>query len=570
MKSSLNLLQRLPSAGDRSSAILSGFQPLFSHPSFTKLLDASLPSRGFGPSAILFTQFGHLIDVETCNCIIRRYTDSGKHLYSVFVYTQMHRLDIRPDNSTFPSVLKSVAQLCYAGFGQSVHCSVIKMGFRSDIYASTSLVYMHCGFGQCKEARRIFDEMPERNTVSWNSLISGYAHMGKFREAIDVFRELLGSDVRPGEVTMSSVLSACAHLGALDQGMFIHDYIKNNGLMLNVYVGTALIDMYAKCGDIDAAEKVFLSMPDKNVHTWNVMISGYAMNGRGEVGLQSFNRMIMENFKPDGLTFLGALCACCRQGFVEEGRTLFARMRNEFGLEPTIEHYGCMVDLLGRGGFLDEAVEMIHFMSLQPDPAIWRALLFACRFHGHAEIGEFAIQKLLALQPWNAENYVLLSNAYVHDKKWAEVGEVRKLMDSKGIRKVPGWSSIEIDSAMYVFQASDSIGPGYQNVRNMLADMKEKLKLLGYEADTGMVLYDVEEEEKEHNLIHHSEKLALAFGLLNSSSNTLRIMKNLRICHDCHHFFKLVSAVYRRNIIVRDIYLFHHFSGGICSCKDYW
>ncbi|RAL39111.1 hypothetical protein DM860_011597 [Cuscuta australis] len=604
MKRSLCLLQQLPAAGRYcSSANLLGFQPSkmarlppthliessvehtepvqintrmidrdtpFSHSSFTKLLDTSLPSRGFGISAFLFDQFGHLIDVENYNCIIRRYTDSGKHSYSVFVYTQMHRLDVRPDNSTFPSVLKSVAQLSYVGFGESVHSSAIKLGFGSDIYANTSLVYMYCVFRKCKDARMLFDQMPERNMVSWNSLISGYSHIGKFREAIDVFREMLGSNIQPGEVTMSSVLCACAHLGALDEGRFVHDYIVNNGLMLNVYVGTALIDMYAKCGDIDAGEKVFLAMSVKNVRTWNVLISGYAMNGRGEMALKSFNRMMMENFKPDGMTFLGVLCACCRKGFVEEGRWLFARMRNDFGLQPKIEHYGCMVDLLGRGGFLNEALETIQSMNMQPDAVIWRALLFPCRFHGHVELGDFATQKLLELEPQNADNYVLLSNAYVHDKEWAKVGEIRNLMTNRGIRKVPGWSSIEIENAMHVFQASDSIGPGYENVHTMLAEVKEKLKFAGYEADTRMVLYDVEEEEKEHNLIYHSEKLALAFGLLKSSNKTLRIMKNLRICQDCHHFFKLVSAVYGRNIIVRDRYLFHHFAGGICSCKDYW
>nr|GMC74223.1 pentatricopeptide repeat-containing protein At2g02980, chloroplastic-like [Ipomoea batatas] len=542
----------------------------FNLSTFTKLLDTSLLSRGFGHSALLFTQFGHLIDVEHCNCIIRRYTDSGKHLYSVFVFAQMHRLDIRPNHSTFPSVLKSAAQICYGRFGESVHCSVTKMGFCSDMYANTSLVRMYCVCGQPSLARMLFDEMPQRNVVSWNSLISGYLHCGKFREAIHVFREMQGSEIEPGEMTMASVLSACAHLGALDQGKSVHDYIINKGLMMNVYVGTALIDMYAKCGDIDEGERVFEAMRAKNVQTWNVLISGYAMNGRGEAALLTFNRMIMENFKPDVVTFLGVLCACCHQGFVEEGRKLFARMRNEFGLQPKIEHYGCMVDLLGRGGFLDDAMEMIRSMNLKPDPVIWRALLVACRFHGRAELGEFAFQKLVELEPRNADNYVSLSNVYVHDKKWAEVGELRKLMDRRGIRKVPGCSSIEIENVMYVFKASDSIGPGHVDVHNMLAEMKEKLKFAGYAAETGMVLYDVEEEEKEHNLIYHSEKLALAFGLLNSSSTALRIMKNLRICQDCHHFFKLVSAVYRRNIIVRDRYRFHHFTGGICSCKDYW
>ncbi|XP_055825635.1 pentatricopeptide repeat-containing protein At1g08070, chloroplastic-like [Solanum dulcamara] len=538
--------------------------------SLMKLIDSSISSNGFAPTALLFHEFSRFIDCNLCNTLIRRYTDSKNHSRAVFVYTQMRKLNIPPDSSTFPSVLKSVAQLCYGKVGKSIHCNAIQLGFTFDIYTNTALVYMYGICQQPDDAHQLFDEIPKRNVVTWNALITSYTHNRMFREAIDVFREMPASGAKPGEVTMVGVLSACSHLGALSQGQWIHDYIVKNRLRVNVYVGTALIDMYAKCGDIDEAKKVFETMGVKNIYTWNVLISAYAMNGQGEAALQTFDRMIVEDLKPDHVTFLGILCACCHQGFVEEGRRLFSSMIDQFGLQPKIVHYGCMIDLLGRGGFLDEAMEMIHSMKLKPDAVIWRTLLGACRFHRREELGEFAFRKLLELEPANGENYVLISNVHTQKKKWTEVGEVRELMDSGGIKKIPGCSSIEIENAVYEFKASDPLKTGHEEIHKMLQDMKSQLKLAGYVPETEIALYDINEEEKEHNLICHSEKLALAFGLLHSSEPTLRIMKNLRICQDCHQFFKLASAIYKRNIVVRDIKRFHHFTGGLCSCKDYW
>ncbi|KAI8543268.1 hypothetical protein RHMOL_Rhmol08G0203800 [Rhododendron molle] len=217
------------------------------------------------------------------------------------------------------------------------------------------------------EGRYVFDEMPERNAFSWIALITGYTHNRKFREAIQVFRDMQAAGAQPSGVTMVGVLSACAHLGALDQGKRIHDYIVCNRLRLNVFVGTALLDMYDKCGVVDEAEKVFGAMREKNVYTWNVLISGYAMNGQGEAALQGFDKMILENIRPDEVTFLGILCACSHQGFVDVGRRHFISMKEEYNLKPQIEHLGCMVDLLGRAGFLDEAQELIHTMNMKPD-----------------------------------------------------------------------------------------------------------------------------------------------------------------------------------------------------------
>ncbi|XP_059310488.1 putative pentatricopeptide repeat-containing protein At5g40405 [Lycium ferocissimum] len=266
---------------------------------------------------------------------------------------------------------------------------------------------------------------------------------------------------------MVGVLSACSHLAALNQGQSIHDYIVRNRLRMNVYVGTALIDMYAKCGDIDEAKQVFdtMGVKKKKNCTWNVLISGYAMNGKGEAALQDFDRMVVEEFKPDDVTFMGVLCACKT---VEECRRRFSSMINQFGLQPKIVHYGCMIDLFGRGGLLDEAMEMIHSMKLKPDAIIWRTLVRVCRFHGREELSEFALRKLLELEPTNGENYV----------------------------------SIEIENAVYEFKASDPLKMGHEVIHKMLEDLKNQLKLAGYVPETEMALYDINKEEKEHNLIY--------------------------------------------------------------------
>nr|XP_010936370.3 pentatricopeptide repeat-containing protein At1g08070, chloroplastic [Elaeis guineensis] len=484
----------------------------------------------------------------------------------------MNKFAISPDLFTFPPLLKSLAQLSLPCLGIPIHACIVKLGFGSDVYTNTALVNVYCTFTRVDGARKLFDEMPNRNSVSWNAMITGYVHNRRFREAHELFSEMLASGVELSEVTMVCALSACAHLGALNQGLWIHNYIRNHGLRLNVFVGTALIDMYMKCGVVDEALKVFRAMRVKNVFSWNSLMSGFAMNGRGEVAMEAFDMMVKENIKPDGVTFLALLGACCHQGCVGEGRKLFADMEREFGVRPRMEHYGCMVDLLSRAGFLEEAYELVKTMPIEADAVIWRALLGGCRIHGNTQLGELAIEKLLELEPGSGENYVLLSNVLARDRRWSEVGKVREVMSQRGIRKAPGCSSIEIDNVVYEFVVTTQFEKdGLNEIYTMLENMKRELRTAGYAADTEMVSYDLEEEEKESSLMHHSEKLALAFGLLKTQQgSSIRIVKNLRVCKDCHSFFKFASKIYRREIVVRDRNRFHHFSAGLCSCRDYW
>ncbi|XP_056175088.1 pentatricopeptide repeat-containing protein At3g62890-like [Syzygium oleosum] len=536
--------------------------------SLMSLVEGRVRSDWWGSSSPLFLQFGESVGSELCRHLIRRCTGQGKHLHSVFVFIQMQRVGARPDSFTFAPVLKSVARLCLREMGRSVHAYAAKANLDGDVYVGTSLVNFYSGCSLIGDARKVFDEMGERNSVSWNALITGHAHNRKFAEALDLFREMQADGVEPTEVTMVGVLSACAHLGALGLGKWVHEYIDCHGLKLNEFLGTALVDMYAKCGAVTEMEKVFMATRVKNVYTWNALISGFAMNGRGEAALQAFSRMVMENLKPDGVTFLGILCACCHEGLVDEGKRYFRIMKEEFGLRPGLEHYGCMVDLLGQTGLFSEALHLIQNMDLKPDPIIWRTLLGACRTHRNVPLGRYAARKLLELEPTNADNYVLLSNIYAQDSMWDEIAQLRAMMNQKAIPKVAGCSSIEIGNAIYEFIASDCLKP---EVRDLLDDIRKELKQVGYAANTGLALYDIEEEEKESSVAFHSEKIALAFGLMKSPPrSTLRIVKNLRVCQDCHVFFKLVSLVYKREISLRDRNQFHHFAGGSCSCRDHW
>ncbi|XP_039137202.1 LOW QUALITY PROTEIN: pentatricopeptide repeat-containing protein At1g08070, chloroplastic-like [Dioscorea cayenensis subsp. rotundata] len=541
--------------------------------SLQDLIDVSISM--FGPShlLLLLTQFQHFIGTTLCNTVIKSYTHSGKHLHSILVYTQMPKIGVLPDLFTFPPLIKSVAQLNLKHLGLSIHGCTVKFGACHDVFTNTAIVHMYAILACISDACQVFDGMPERNSVTWNAMITGFVHSRRFKEAHELFNEMKRSGVEMGEVTMVNALSACAHLGALSQGVWIHNYIKHQGLRVNVFVGTTLIDMYMKCGVVDKAVEVFRTMSLKNVYTWNALISGFAMNGKGEAALEAFDMMIRgEITKPDDVTLLGVLCACCHQGLVDIGRMLFIDMERKFGVQRRIEHYGCMVDLLGRAGFLEEAHELIKTLPMKADAVIWRTLLAACRLHGDTQLGKLVIENLLQLEPENAENYVLLANMLVREQRWNEVGKVRAMLNQRRIKKVPGCSSIEIDNVVYEFVAASRFEKETMDeIYKMLEEVGMKLKVAGYVADTELVSYDLVEEEKEETLMHHSEKLALAFGMLRTQQNcTIRIVKNLRVCKDCHSFSKLVSKVYKREIVVRDRNRFHHFGGGVCSCRDYW
>ncbi|OVA17966.1 Pentatricopeptide repeat [Macleaya cordata] len=387
----------------------------------------------------------------------------------------------------------------------------------------------------------------------------------------EIHTQLTKLGVKPNEITLVSVISACANLGALEFGRRIHSFMEDNRYELDLFVASSLIDMYCKCGMVEDALKIFKKMPQRNVVTCSSMIVGLAMNGRAEEAIGIFEEMRFQGMFPNDITFVGVLCACCHAGFVEKGQFYFNCMTKEYSLVPKLQHYACIVDLHGRAGHLDQACQFIRDMPIKPDVVVWGALLGACRIHKDFHLGVFAAQRILELDPKHSGGFVFLSNAHARMGDWDGLKKVRRMMEISGMKKIPGKSWIEVNNVVHQFFAGDKSHPESERIYGKLKDLAKLLELQGYKPNVNSVPCDIEEEEKEHSLNVHSEKLAVAFGLINCPEGTvIRIVKNLRVCDDCHSAIKLVSKIVNREIILRDNNRFHHFTGGICSCQDYW
>ncbi|CAN6448316.1 unnamed protein product [Victoria cruziana] len=574
------------------------------HPSvlsFSKVAQVCGLSPDFGYCRQLL-QFSDRAEIVIWNSCIRKLAEGDSPADAIVLFRKLRYADVLPDTLTCSFVLKACSRVPSLEDGMSVHSFAAKQGWVSDVFLQNTIVHMYasCGSlssayqlfaktskrdvvtwnimvtqfarqGEVDIARKLFDEMPERSTRSWTSMITGYVRCGRPNEAISVFRSMEEASVRPNEVTVVSVLAACADIGALDLGKRIHDYAKENSFHQNVRVCNTLIDMYTKCGCMEEAKKVFDEMPERTVVSWSAMIMGLAINGLNEKALSLFSKMQKRGVRPNAVTFIGLLHACSHMGMVGEGRRFFESMVKDYDIVPQLEHYGCMVDLLSRAGRLKEAYEFIKNMPIEPSGAVWGALLGGCRVHKNVQLGEEVIKHLLDIEPQNDGYYVVLSNIYAEAGRWDDVARVRRLMKDRGIKKTPGCSSITIDGVTHEFVAGDGSHPYAKVVKEKWHELAEQLKSMGYVPDRSAVLLDIAEEEKEHALYRHSEKLAVVFGLMNTSLGTpIRIMKNLRICGDCHLALKLISKCSNRDIIVRDRSRFHHFVDGSCSCKDYW
>eukprot|EP01018_Ginkgo_biloba_P014275 Gb_03221 [translate_table: standard] len=462
-----------------------------------------------------------------------------------------------------------------AGYAQNGHVEdALKLFHKMpdrNVVSWTAMIAGCAQNGFIDEALKLFQKMPERNVVSWNAMIAGCTENGQNEESLKLFRQMQLAGVAPNSKTFVSLLPACANLAALEQGKAIHEEINKAGLQSDICVANALVDMYAKCGSIKNALHVFDKMPRRDVVSWTAMIGGYAMHGCGEEALKLFEQMQHAGTKPDHITLVCVLSACCHAGLVDEGQQYFDSMSQNYHITPAMEHYGCIVDLLGRAGHLDEAQHFINKMPIKPDATVWGCLLGACRVHNNIELGEHVAERLFELDPKNAKPYVLLSNIYASAGKWDGTKKVRKMMKDRRVKKKPGCSWIEVNKQMYAFYVGDRSHPQTQDIYAKLEALSRQMKAAGYVPDTRFVLNNVEEKQKEEILCHHSEKLAISFGLINTAYGTaIRVIKNLRVCGDCHSATKFISKIAAREIIVRDASRFHHFKDGQCSCRDYW
>ncbi|XP_055822929.1 pentatricopeptide repeat-containing protein At1g50270-like [Solanum dulcamara] len=409
-------------------------------------------SKSLGLLNSAFTLYTKLIKkphIFICNKLIQECSHSEIPVLkqnSISMYAYMHKEGIFPNNYTYPFVLKSFSDLKKLKLGQSVHTHVVKWGYVCDIYVQNSLLNLYASCDEIGFCQQLFDEMPQRDVVSWTVLIMGYRDCGKFGDALVVFEKMRDSGVAPNRVTMVNALSACANCGGLDMGVLIHDEIRRNGWEMDVILGTSLIDMYGKCGKIEYGFWIFQEMKHRNVYTWNAVIRGLALTKSGEETMRWFFIMERENVKPDEVTLVAVLCACAYSGMVEQGREIFSwLMSGKYGFPPGVKHYACMVNLFARSGHLEDALRMIKEMPVEPTKSVWGALLAGCRFHGDQELSEFAAWKLIGLAPRNSAYYVVLANLYGEMGRWNDTEKIRALMKERELSKDLGSSSVELE-----------------------------------------------------------------------------------------------------------------------------
>ncbi|KAJ0975294.1 hypothetical protein J5N97_017259 [Dioscorea zingiberensis] len=568
------------------------------------------------------------------NTLIRGFAESQQPHRSLLTYVQMRRRSVPPDSFSFAFLLKAAANFGSLPCGAQVHSHVVHHGFDEHLFVGTTLVSMYAECGRASFARQVFDELPQPNLVAWNAavtaclrsenmkdaealfarmpwknltswnimlagytragelwsarrlflempskdpvswstMIVGFASNGHFDGAFGFFKDMLREGLRPNEVSMTGMLSACAQAGAFESGRALHGNAEKSAMNDILAVANSILDMYARCGNVEMARRVFdREMTKKSVISWTSMIAAFAMHGHGEEAIKLFCELEECGIRPDGITFISVLYACSHAGLVEQGYEYFHRMEEKYGIERSIEHYGCMVDLYGRAGLLEEAYEFVMKMPIKSNAVIWRTLLGACSIHGNLRLAECAKKRLSELDPNDSGDYVLLSNIYAVAGKWKDVANVRRSMRDQRLMKTPGWSSIEVDKIIYTFVASDVSSCVKLEAHKKLSEIMSRLTLEGYIPSVASVLHDIEDEEKQDSISKHSEKLAVAFGMARTNNGSvIRIMKNLRVCGDCHALMKMISKVYDREIIVRDRSRFHSFKEGSCSCKDYW
>ncbi|KAK9136409.1 hypothetical protein Syun_015739 [Stephania yunnanensis] len=541
--------------------------------------------------------------------IIRCYTSLGLFHQSLLSFARMRASAARPDRDVFPSIVKSCTHLMDWKLGQSLHGSIIRVGLEIDVYTGNALMNMY-GKVCMGSVRKVFDEMPERDLVSWNTVIAGNAGNGMYREAlvmvremggaglkpdsftlssvlpifaeyVDVsrgmeihgfairhgfdldlfigsslidmyakctmnglfdeglrlFRRMLENSIKPRNVTFSSIMPACAHLTTMHLGKQLHGYILRCGFDDNEFISSSLLDMYAKCGRICIARRIFEKMESPDIVSWTAMIMGFALHGHAHDALFLFQQMKVNNVRPNYVAFVAVLTACSHAGLVDQARKLFDSMVGDYGISPGLEHYAAVADLLGRAGRLEEAYEFISSMPRDQERtgSVWSTLLAACRVHKNAELAEKVAENIFKIDPENMGAYVLMSNVYSAAGRWKDAARLRIAM------------------------------------KGALGVLLERMEREGYVPNTDDVLHDVEEEQKRHLLCSHSERLAIAFGIISTPpGTTIRVTKNLRVCVDCHIATKFISKIVGREIIVRDVSRFHHFKDGKCSCGDYW
>ncbi|XP_057960005.1 pentatricopeptide repeat-containing protein At5g50390, chloroplastic-like [Malania oleifera] len=505
------------------------------------------------------------------NTIIAGLVDSGDYLEAFHLFLDMWCKFSDAGSRTFATAIRACAGLGYLFVARQLHSCALKMGVSGNIFVSCALIDMYSKCGSIECAKFVFDDMPRKTTVGWNTIIAGYALHGYSEEALSMYYEMRDSGVKMDHFTISIVVRICARLASVDHAKQAHAALIRHGFGLDIVANTTLVDFYSKWGRIEDAQHVFDKMPHKNVISWNALIAGYGNHGRGAEAVEMFEQMLLEGMMPNHVTFLAVLSACSHSGLSDRGWQIFESMHRDYKIKPRAMHYACMIELLGREGLLDEAFALIRDAPIKPTVNMWAALLIACRIHKNLELGKFAAEKIYGMEPEKLSNYIVLMNVYNSSGKFEEAAAVLETLKRRGLRMLPACSWIEIDKQPHVFLSTDKYHVQWKDIYQKLDNLLLEISKFGYVPEiSNFFLCDVDEKE-EHTIHHHSEKLAVAFGLINTSDQTsLQVVQSHRICCNCHTAIKLIAMITRREIVVRDASRFHHFKDGTCSCGDYW
>lgn len=533
------------------------------------LLDMYAKCNNLGNAVQIFERMNKR-SIVSWTSMISGYARDGQFNKAIELFREMEAEGIKPDLLTLTTILHACACNASIKEGKAIQNYIMRHGLGLNLFVANALMDMYAKCGSMIDARTLFDNMAVRDIISWNTMIGGCSKNCLSNEALDLFVQMQ-FELKPNGVTIACILPACASLSALEKGREIHAFILRNGFLLDGYVANALVDMYAKCGTLALARLLFDRMMVKDLVSWTVMIAGYGMHGYGRDAIVLFNQMQDTSIEPDEVSFIAILYACSHSGLVDEGWRFFNIMKIDYKIEPKLEHYACMVDLLSRAGYLSNAYKFIESMPIEPDSTVWGALLCGCRIHRDVKLAERVAEHVFELEPENTGYYVLLANIYAEAEKWEAVRKLRERIGSRKLRKNPGCSWIEIKSRAYIFVAGDISHPQTEKIHSLLEMVRIKMKEEGCIPKKRYALLNADDAEKEEALCGHSEKLAIAFGILNLPfGKPIRVTKNLRVCGDCHEVAKYLSKMVGREIVLRDSNRFHHFEDGHCSCRGYW